>query len=56
MWPITYLIYVEILLQVDVTYKEQLVEILAKEPRILHSKEILMIKISWENLSKQEAT
>ena len=37
--------YVEILLQPDVTYKEQPTEILAREVHVFHNKETLMVKV-----------
>ena len=48
--------YAEIPLQVDVTYEEQLVKILAREVRMFHHRETSMVKVLWERHSEEEAT
>ena len=48
--------YAQILLQLDVTYEEQPAEILAREVCLFHNKETLMVKVSWERHTEEEAT
>ena len=48
--------YVEILLQPNVTYEEQLAKILAREVCLFHNKETSMVKVHWERHTKEEAT
>ena len=48
--------YVEIPLQLDVTNKEQLVEILARRVCMFHNKETPMVKVHWEIHNEEEAT
>ena len=43
-------------LQLNVTYKEQPTEILAKEVHLFKNKEALMVKVRWERHTKEEAT
>ena len=48
--------YAEISLQPDVTYKEQPVEILAREVHMFHHKKTPMVKVLWERHSKEDDT
>ena len=48
--------YAEIPLQANVMYKEQPIEILAKEVCLFHHKETPMVKVRWEKHSEEEAT
>ena len=48
--------YVEIPLQLDMTYEVQSTEILAREVRMFHNKETLMVKALWERHNEEGAT
>ena len=43
-------------LRPDLTYEEELVEILAREVKELHNKKILLVKVLWINHKTEEAT
>ena len=43
-------------LRPDLTYEEELVEILAREVKELRNKKILLVKVLWRNYKTEEAT
>ena len=43
-------------LKEDLSYAEELVEILAREDKVLRNKVIPLVKVLWSNHSKEEAT
>ena len=43
-------------LRLDLTYEEELVEILAREVKELQNKKILLVKVLWRNHKTEEAT
>ena len=43
-------------LRLDLTYEEELVEILAREVKELRSKRISLVKVLWRNRKTEEAT
>ena len=43
-------------LKENLTYKEELVGIIAREEKVLRSKVIPLVKVLWSNHSKEEAT
>ena len=45
-----------IVLRPDLTYEEELVEILAREVKELLNKKILLVKVLWRNHKTEEAT
>ena len=40
----------------DLSYEEELVEIIAREEKVLRNKVIPLVKVLWQNHSKEEAT
>ena len=40
----------------DLNYEEELVEIIAREEKVLRNKVIPLVKVLWRNHSKEEAT
>ena len=48
--------YTNIVLQADITYDEQLAEILGREVRLFNHKETPMVKVHWEKHNEEEAT
>ena len=54
--PSHVLLYTDIPLQANITYEEQLVEILDKEIGLFNHKETPMVKVRWEKHNEEEAT